>query len=197
MTGTKESVFGVPVGLAADNAGVLQKQQRGIANRCRIITTSLTRIGLIALIDEVTGYQKRRDADELQQILTAYVLPEHRPWLQVVPEEFTDEIYRVYGCQRKARNRGPRYAGKLIRRLVYEKMPKPIRSALDEQNPAKKGYRKHKHHQFLTLKQGLDHFRSQIIAIMMLLRISENKSKFKTHLRKLYSPQSEFNFDNK
>lgn len=181
--------------IAADNAGVLQKQQRAIAHRCRVITSGLTRIGLIALIDEATGYQKRRDADELQKILTAYVLPEHRPWLQVVPEEFTDEIYRVYGWQRKAQNRGPRYAGKLIRQLVYEKMPKPILPALDEQNPSEKGYRKRKHHQFLTPKQGLDHFRSQIITIMTLLRISGNKKEFKTHLRRLYSPQSEFDFD--
>ena len=52
--------------IAADNAGVLQKQQRAIAHRCRVITSGLTRIGLIALIDEATGYQKRRDADELR-----------------------------------------------------------------------------------------------------------------------------------
>lgn len=180
--------------IAADNAGVLQKQQRAIAHRCRVITSSLTRLGLIALIDEATGYQKKRDADELQKILEAYILPEHRPWLQVVPEEFTNEIYRVYGWKRKAQNRGPRYAGKLIRQLVYEKMPKPILPALDEQNPSQKGYRKHKHHQFLTPKQGLDHFRSQIITIMTLLRISANKAEFKNHIRKLYSPQTEFNF---
>lgn len=183
--------------IAADNDGALQKQQRGIAHRCRVITSSLTRIGLIALIDEATGYQKRRDADELQKILAAYVLPEHRSWLQVVPEEFTDEIYRVYGWQRKPQNRGPRYAGKLIRQLVYEKMPKPILPALDEKNPSEKGRRKRKHHQFLTPKQGLDHFRSQIITIMTLLRISMNKNEFKAHLRRLYSPQSEFNFDAK
>lgn len=180
--------------IAADNAGALQKQQRGIAHRCRVITASLTRIGLIALIDEATGYQKRRDADELQKILAAYVLPEHRPWLQVVPEEFTNEIYRVYGWERKPQNRGPRYAGKLIRQLVYEKMPKPILPALDEKNPSEGGRRRKKHHQFLTPKQGLDHFRSQIITIMTLLRISANKREFKAHLRRLYSPQSEFDF---
>lgn len=180
--------------IAADNAGVLQNQQSGIAHRCRVITASLTRIGLIALIDEATGYQQKRDANELQKILEAYVLPEHRTWLQVVPEEFTNEIYRVYGWRRKAQNRGPRYAGKLIRQLVYEKMPQPILPALDEQNPSTKGYRKHKHHQFLTAKQGLDHFRSQIITVMTLLRISANKAEFKSHIRKLYSQQPEFDF---
>ena len=78
--------------VAADNAGVLQKQQTAIAHRCKTILASLTRIGLIALIDEATGYQKKRDSDELQRILSAYLLPEHRPWLQAVPEEFTNEV---------------------------------------------------------------------------------------------------------
>jgi hypothetical protein len=62
--------------IKADNTGKLQKQQAAIAHQCRVITSSLTRIGLIALIDETTGYQTKRDSDELQQILTAYLLPE-------------------------------------------------------------------------------------------------------------------------
>ncbi len=175
--------------IKADNAGALQKQQAVIAHRCRVITSSLTRIGLIALIDEATGYQRKRDNDALQSILTAYLLPEHRPWIQVVPEEFTDQIYRVYGWERKPQNRGPRYAGKLIRQLIYEKMPKPVLPALDEKNPRDASYRrKRKHNQFLT-EQGLDHFRSQVITMMTLLRISNNKTEFKSHLRKLYSDQ--------
>jgi hypothetical protein len=181
--------------VAAENEGMLQRQQAGIAYRCRIILSSLTRIGLIALIDEATGYQKRRDANELQRILSAYLLPEHRPWIQAVPEEFTKEIYRVYGWTRKPQNRGPRYAGKLIRQLVYERMPKPVLPALDEKNPSEKGRRKHKHHQFLTPQQGLDHFRSQVITIMTVLRISSNKQEFKSHLRRLYDPQQEFDFN--
>ena len=180
--------------IAADNAGVLQKQQSAIAHRCRVILSSLTRIGLIALIDEATGYQKKRDSDELQRILSAYLLPEHRPWLQTVPDEFTKEIYRVYNWERKPQNRG-RYAGKLIRQLVYERMPKPVLPALDELNPSDNGRRKRKHHQFLTAKQGLDHFRSQIITIMTLLRISGNKHEFKAHLRRLYDPQRELDFN--
>lgn len=178
--------------IAADNAGVLQKQQSAIAHRCRVITSSLTRLGLIALIDEATGYQQKRDADDLQKILSAYLLPEHRPWAQVVPEEFTSEVYRVYGWKRKAQNRGPRYAGKLIRQLIYEKMPKPVLPALDERNPADNNHRrKKKHHQFLTKEHGLDHFRSQIITVMTLLRVSSSKDEFKANLRRFYSRQLE------
>ncbi|MEM9731971.1 MAG: P63C domain-containing protein [Pseudomonadota bacterium] len=178
--------------IKADDAGVLQKQQVIIAHQCRVICSSLTRIGLRALIDEATGYQYERDSDELQKVLSAYILPEHRPWLQVVPKEFTDEVYRVYGWKRSSNNQGPRYAGKLIRQLVYEKLPKPVLPALDEKNPADEKYRrKKKHHQYLTENQGLDHFRSQIITIMTLLRVSKSKSEFWRNVDRLYSDQGE------
>lgn len=182
--------------IKADNAGDLQKQQAGIAHQCRVITSSLTRIGLIALIDEATGYQVRRDSDELQKILTAYLLPEHRPWMQTIPDEFTSEIYRVYGWKRAANNRGPRYAGKLIRQLIYERLPKPVLPALDELNPTNEKYqRKRRHHQFLTEKQGLDTFRTQVITVMTLLRISKGKAEFKRHMEAYFGSQLSFDFD--
>ena len=162
----------------------------------RVITASLTRVGLIALIDEATGYQQKRDKDELQQILAAYVLPEQRPWMQTIPDEFTAEVYRVYGWKRQPNNRGPRYAGKLIRQLIYERMPQPVLPKLDELNPTNKNYqRKRRHHQFLIEKQGLDHFRTQVITVMTLLRISQNKSEFRRHLESYFGGQLSFNFD--
>jgi hypothetical protein len=181
--------------IQADNARTLQKQQAGIAHQCRVITSSLTRVGLIALIDEATGYQTKSDSDELQQILTAYLLPEHRPWMQTIPAEFTSEIYRVYGWRRSPDNRGPRYAGKLIRQLIYERMPNPVLPALDDLNPTNKKYqRKHRHHQFLTKEQGLDHFRTLVITVMTLLRVSKNKHEFKRLLESYFGGQAEFDF---
>lgn len=181
--------------IRADNAGTLQKQQVAIAHQCRVITSSLTRLGLIALIDEATGYQTKRDSDELQQILTAYLLPEHRPWMQTIPPEFTSEIYRVYGWKRTPDNRGPRYAGKLIRELIYARLPKPVLPKLDEINPTNEKYqRKRRHHQFLTEQQGLDHFRSLTITVMTLLRISKGKGEFKRHLRNYFGSQLEMDF---
>ena len=134
------------------------------------------------------------EAPILQQ--APYLLPEHRPWLQTIPDEFTSEIYRVYGWTRTTNNRGPRYAGKLIRQLIYERLPKPVLPALDEMNPTNTKYqRKHRHHQFLTDKQGLDHFRSLVITTMTLLRISKGKGEFKRHLEAYFGSQLELDFD--
>jgi P63C domain len=176
--------------IRADNAGALQVQQARIAYQCRLITASLTRVGLVALIDEATGYQAKRDSDELQKILEAYVLPEHRPWTTAIPQDFMKELYRVYGWKRSADNRGPRYAGTLIRQLIYEKLPKPVLPELDARNPSnEKHRRKHKHHQFLTDKIGLEHFKTQTVSVMTLLRASPDKKTFRILLERVFGEQ--------
>jgi hypothetical protein len=182
--------------ISADNAGELQTQQKGIAFQCRVITSGLTRIGLIALIDEATGYQTKRDSDELQKILEAYIRPEHRPWARTIPPEFTKEIYRVYGWSYSQSNRGPRYAGKLIRQLIYEKLPSPVLPELDAKNPSGAKYqRKHRHHQFLTDKIGLEHFKTQVVSVMTLLRASPDKETFQVLLERVFGEQMSFAFD--
>jgi hypothetical protein len=176
--------------IRAEAAGVLMKQQLVIAHKCRVITSILTRIGLIALIDEATGYQYKRDSDELQKILEAYVLPEHRPWTTAIPQDFMKELYRVYGWKRSADNRGPRYAGTLIRQLIYEKLPTPVLPELDARNPSnEKHRRKHKHHQFLTDKIGLEHFKTQTVSVMTLLRASPDKRTFRILLERVFGEQ--------
>ena len=38
---------------------------------------SFARVGIIALIDEATGYQHEREQDELQKLLKAYIAEEY------------------------------------------------------------------------------------------------------------------------
>jgi hypothetical protein len=55
--------------LAARKAGVLQKQQEHIADRCEILLRGFARVGIIALVDEATGFQRDRTATALAKIL--------------------------------------------------------------------------------------------------------------------------------
>jgi len=62
----------------------------------------LARVGIIALVDEATGYQEVRARQELQRILEAYVQAELRPWIKTFPDEFFKEIYRLQGWEIRA-----------------------------------------------------------------------------------------------
>lgn len=172
--------------------GVLQEQQLFIAHQCEVILSSLQRIGIIALVDEATGFQKYRQEDELQKILEAYVLAEHRPWIRTVPSDFFKGLFRVFGWKYVNSTKGPRYAGKLVRLLIYKNLPKPVLPKLDEMNPANANWqRKHRHHQLLTDSIGLEHFKSQLVGVMALLRASSNKDEFFRLYKRAYGGQLE------
>jgi hypothetical protein len=172
----------------AANANKLHKTQERLGE-IRMVK-ALPKIGMVALVDEATGYQKDRPHDELQRLLEAYVLPEHRPWIRTIPREFTKELYRVYGWNNTSQ-RGPRYAGKLTRKLLYEALPAPVLPELDKLNPANRAtwQRKRKHHQHLTEQYGVEHFKAQLSGVMALLRASSNKRVFESLFQRAYGEQ--------
>ncbi|MBM3926029.1 MAG: hypothetical protein FJ320_08600 [SAR202 cluster bacterium] len=172
----------------AENSGALIATQKHIAEAARRLSEALANVAMVALIDEATGYQSIRAHNELQRILEAYVLPEHRPWVRAVPIEFTKEIYRLWGWDLNADStQGPRYAGKLIRKYIYEMLPKGVLGELDRRNPPnEKWQRPRKHHQFLTVEMGLEHFKAQLSGVMALMRASVDKHEFERLFRRAY-----------
>jgi hypothetical protein len=179
----------------AYKAGVLKPQQEHIAKQAIALLEGLDEVAMVALVDEATGYQEKRRHDELQQILSAYVLPEHRPYLQSVPIEFFKELYRVYGWEWKPNNQGPRYAGKLLRKLTYEQLPDPVLPELDKVNPIKGAsyQRSRKHFQNLSKEVGIPHFQGQLSGVMALLRATpaNNPSAFNNLFKRAYGEQYE------
>jgi hypothetical protein len=106
--------------LAARDAGVLQKQQQHIAERCEILVRGFARVGVIALVDEATGYQEERDREELHKLLAAYISEELLPWAKRFPDEFFREMFRLRGWQyHPMTKQGPRKAGELTSQIVY------------------------------------------------------------------------------
>jgi hypothetical protein len=67
----------------------LSSRQSIIAKQCGIISRAFSRIGIIALVAEATGYQYERENDELQKqldkILGLYVLDEPQKYQKIFP----------------------------------------------------------------------------------------------------------------
>lgn len=59
--------------LRAHEANALQKQQLDKAQNAEILMRGLAHVGIIALIDEATGYQAERTRDALQELLAIYL----------------------------------------------------------------------------------------------------------------------------
>jgi P63C domain len=179
--------------IRANEAGALWKRQKHVVERARLILLGLANVGITALVDEATGYQYVRDRNELQKILAAYISPTLLPWTERFPIEFFKEMFRVYGWDWPYTEEdypgplGPRYAGKLIKKLIFENLPPGVLEELDRLNPANdKWQRKNRMSQLLTSEIGHPHVEKLVAVNTMLFRISDNKEEFKRHYMRAF-----------
>lgn len=176
--------------LDARNENVLLPNQRGAAKAAEVLIRGLARVGIVALVDEATGYQEVRARQELQKILEAYVQAEFRPWVRRFPDEFFREIYRLQGWEfRPGTSKRTPQVGKLIRHYVYEQLPDSVLEELDRMNPANdKGQRARKHHQHLTETTGNTHLDRQISTVTTLMRIARDRQEFEDLFERAFPP---------
>ncbi|GAK50680.1 hypothetical protein U14_01913 [Candidatus Moduliflexus flocculans] len=85
--------------LECRKSGNLNFQQVHIAERCEILMRGFARVGIIALVDEVTGYQAIRSRNALEEILDQFISKELRKWAKTFPDEFYQEMFRLRGWQ--------------------------------------------------------------------------------------------------
>lgn len=176
--------------LEAREQHALAPKQRPVARAAEVLTRALARVGIIALIDEATGYQEVRAQRELEQILNAYIAVELRPWTRTFPPEFFEQIYRLQGWEYKpdTAKRTP-YVGHLVNKYIYDELPPGVLEELREKNPkTKNGYRAHKHHQFLTANTGVPHLDRQLSTVTTLMRISLSKAEFEELFERAFPP---------
>jgi hypothetical protein len=83
--------------LQARADGVLHPRQLHIAAASELIARGLMRVGIIALVDEATGYQKQRAQDALAEILEQFIAKELRPYIRLFPSEFYENLFRLRG----------------------------------------------------------------------------------------------------
>lgn len=170
------------VWLKARDADVLQPTQLHIAEMADILIRGLARVGIIALIDEATGYQYDRDRNDLERLLAAYLSEERLKWAKQFPDEFYRQIYRLKNWQYPGGSGGKTpYVGKLTNQLVYEKLPPGVLEELRERNPVNpiKKRRQWCHHQFLSADIGQEDLRDHLLQIIAILRASANWNIFK------------------
>jgi hypothetical protein len=176
--------------LDARHEGVLQRNQLATAHAAEVLIRGLARVGIIALVDEATGYQEVRAREELQRILEAYVQAEFRPWVRMFPDEFFREIYRLQGWEfRPGTSRRTPHVGKLIKHYIYEQLPEGVLAELERVNPRNdRGNRPRKHHQHLTATTGNAHLDRQISTVTTLMRIARDRKEFEELFERAFPP---------
>lgn len=175
--------------LEARNQIELSTRQKIIADQCEILIRGFARVGIVALVDEATGYQYNRERFELQKILSAYISEEIVKWQLTFTDDFYKEVYRLWGLPfipKYIKNK-PSFIGKLTTKYVYDLLPEGVIEKIKEKTgKTDKGNWRYKWHQSLTPEIGREHLKKQIIEITTLMSISQSKEQFNSIFEQKY-----------
>jgi hypothetical protein len=163
--------------LKARNDKVLLPSQIHLADQAEILIRAFAKTGLVALIDEATGFQKYRKKDALRKLVEAYIREDARKWTKEFYDPFFEALDKVYGNQKTVSNKRPAYYGKFINTYIYG----PIeRGLILSELKSLQGIDKNKRlHQFLTEEIGLQTLKDRISKVTGLLEATKNIDKFK------------------
>lgn len=166
----------------------LPASQRFLAHQAEIIIRSAAKVGIIALIDEATGFIEDKRRTEYLEFWKQCIREEARRWEAAeFPDDLFEMFYKIYGLQRlnPDSTRHPKFFGKLIRKYIYQPLLNSngaILEQLDEKNPAvyANGGRRYKLFQFLSDEVGLPALRAQIWQVVGIGRTARSKVQLET-----------------
>jgi hypothetical protein len=156
----------------------LNYQQEDIAKQCEILVRAFARVGIIALVDEATGYQEIRDREALQEILKKYIDGALYEWTKTFPLAFYKEIFRLKAWPWN-NGKMPGAVGNYTKDLVYDRLERGLLEELERVNPrTEKGYRKYHHHRFLTRDIGHPALTQRIYELLGMARACASWEQF-------------------
>ena len=173
--------------LAARQAGDLLPQQQHIAERCEVLIRGLAQVGIIALVDEATGYQRIRDERSLASLLEKFLDQELQPWTRTFPFTFYEQIFRLKGWGSATAMKRPSVIGHYTNDFVYHRIAPGVLDELRSRNPVTpQGWRKNRHHQWFTPEFGNPRLKEHLEGVTALMRAAPSWDSFKRSLDRAY-----------
>jgi|SRR3990167_878961 len=172
--------------LAARTSGALTPGQLATANQCEVLVRGFARVGIIALVDEATGYQKDRAKDALAKILEAWVAKELQPYVKTFPSDFYENMFRLRGLDYppERQNYRPQYFGVLTNDIVYERLAPGLLEELKKQ--ALKDEKKSHLHRRLTEEVGHPRLKEHLASVVTMMKLSDHYADFIDKLNRIH-----------
>ncbi|MFZ2022704.1 MAG: P63C domain-containing protein [Terracidiphilus sp.] len=167
-----------------------------IITRCDELSHGFGLRGIVALVDDATGYQDDKVRQDIDRIIKAYVAPALQPWAQKFPHEFFRQAYKLLGWKYEpGQTKHSPYMGKFINKYVFEALPPGVLEELKARLPKNEhGNRRAKLWQLLTVDTGIPHLDRQLTADLTLMQIADTKAQFEEHWDKLFGKQPRLQF---
>ena len=166
--------------LKARDARKLLPSQENIAQTADILMRALAHTGIIALIDEATGYQNKRPVDALARILEAFIAKELQPYIPTFPGDYYEHLFRLRGLDYRFDTvKRPQYFGCLTNDIVYKRLAPNVLSELKKiVRRNEPGRPTHKYFQRLTGNLGYPKLREHLGAVVATMKLSNTYEDF-------------------
>jgi hypothetical protein len=163
------------------------KQYLHVVRACDMLMRGFARVGIIALVDEATGYREVRDRAALQAILDQFLAKELAAWAKRFPDEFYREIFRLRNWPWKGMSvNRPSAVAQYTKDLVYERLMPNILRELERKNPKDEKGRRRARHQWLTEDVGHPALAQHLHAVIGLMRASDDWQGFQRNLQRAF-----------
>lgn len=155
-----------------------------LAERAATLQHGFATVGIVALVDEATGYQDARPREALAKILEKFVAKELRPWIKTFPVDYYKQIFRLNGWPPYEEGTGsPGVVGHWTNNIVYRRIAPGVLEELKRQTPrGPTGRLKHRLFQRLTEDVGHPKLREHLTGVVMLMKYSPDWRTFMTRL---------------
>ena len=91
-------------------------------DKAEILIRGFARVGIVALVDEATGYEKDRVAGSLAKILEAFIAKELQPYVKTFPADYYEQLFRIYNLPYPPignKSWRPSFIGKITNDVIY------------------------------------------------------------------------------
>lgn len=171
--------------LDARAEGALHPRQQRLARMAEAVVRACAKVGIIALVDEATGYQKVRKDRELQLKLQAFIADDMQEWARMFPDEFWFELARLEGIRYSPRNRPLRW-GKYVMAFVYDAIDPEVGKELRKLNP--EPHHRKNHHQWLR-DFGRDKVNNQIQQVIAVMKLCDDMDDFRRKFDRVFKKE--------
>jgi hypothetical protein len=171
--------------LAARQASVSTgKHAEIVAARCEILVRGFARVGIIALIDEATGFQYERPRRDLEEYLKKFLSESLRRWVRTFPNDYFKHLCRLRNVELRTDMRLPSYFGHLTNDLVYRRLAPGLLKRLKERRD-ECGNQGDKLHSWLSADVGFPEVLLHLGTVVGLMKVNTEYDAFHQQLDKV------------
>lgn len=167
--------------LKARDNNALPKNQEHVAKQAEILIRALATVGIIALVDEATGYQYERPIRDLEEQLSKFLAEGLVRYASGFPHEYLKHLCRLRGVELRPDMRLPQYFGHLTGDLVYKRIAPGLLRALKDRR-AERGRQSNKLYQWTSQDTGYPALMLHLGTVVTLMKLHTNYNDFKKQL---------------